>query len=275
MEEKEESQPSKCFFDMWQQQQQVLTLPPNHQRRRFDVQLRVNIVVEYLPQHFNMNVRSEKIRVLLERGDLVVDANGDMKVRETMSTILRYTAPVTESELERIARTISTKATTMDGDPCNAGLVYVKDYCREVELSWASSLGSEGPESLKTPMPALDSAVAGLNEMVYDGGCCSEEQCSICLVAFDAGEEISRTPCAHDFHRTCIANWLKRSHLCPLCRFPFPVCENTEALCPFKAAERPRPSSQRVFRTKPRMRARTPWGRSHVFGRRNIVDPII
>ncbi|KAK4842588.1 hypothetical protein QYF36_024250 [Acer negundo] len=264
---------------MWRQRQTDF-LPMIDQPCRFDVQLRVNFVVEYLPHHINMNVRSEKKRVLLERRDLV----DDLKVHETMSTILKYTAPVTDSELERIVEIVSSKAKTMDADSCNAGrdvifiimslrVVYLKDYTEDVELAWAARLGLEAPESMKRIIPALDSAVSGLDKVVYDKGSCSEEQCAICLVRFGVGKEIHRTPCVHDFHRTCIAKWLKRSHLCPLCRFPLPVCGNTEALCPFKE-ERPLPSNRRVYRTKPRMSTRpAPLARRQVFDRRTDPNP--
>ncbi|TXG70350.1 hypothetical protein EZV62_005285 [Acer yangbiense] len=192
-----------------------------------------------------MNVRSEKMCVLLDRKDLVdlVDVD-DLKVHETMSTMFKYTAPVTESEMERI---VSSKAKKIDADPCNVErevisiimsfrVMYLKDYTQEVELSWAARLGPEGLESLKRRIPTLDSA----------------ERCAICLAGFGVGEELRRTPCMHDFHGTCIANWLKRSHLCSLCRFLIPVCENMEALCPFKE-EGSLFNSHRVYRTKPRM----------------------
>ncbi|TXG55883.1 hypothetical protein EZV62_017196 [Acer yangbiense] len=150
-----------------------------------------------------------------------------------MSTILKYTAPATESELERIVMIVSSKAKTMDADSCNAGrdvisiimslrVVYLKYYTKEVELAWAARLGPEALESMKRIIPALDSAVAGLDKVVYDKGSCLEEQCAICLVRFGVGKEIHRTPCVHDFHGTCIAKWLKRSHLCSVgfrCRF--------------------------------------------------------
>ncbi|KAK0574911.1 hypothetical protein LWI29_030807 [Acer saccharum] len=279
MKKEEPQQPSKCFFDMWQHRQTDF-LPTIDQSRRFDVQLRVNFVVEYLPHHINMNVSSEKKCVLLECRDLV----DDLKVHETMSTILKYIAPVTDSELERIVKIVSSKAKTMDADSCNVGrdvisiimslrVFYLKDYTKEVELAWAARLGPEAPELMKRIIPALDSAVFGLDKEVYDKGSCSEEQCAICLVRFGVGKEIRRTPCMHDFHETCIAKWLKRSHLCPLCRFPLPVCGNTEALCPFKE-DRPLPSNRRVHRTKPRMSTRpAPWARRQVFGRIAIVDP--
>ena len=49
----------------------------------------------------------------------------------------------------------------------------------------------------------------------------SEEFCSICQDEMHAGEMLRRlTVCQHEFHRSCIDNWLlNRSVRCPTCRF--------------------------------------------------------
>jgi len=45
------------------------------------------------------------------------------------------------------------------------------------------------------------------------------EQCSICLEAFCAGDQVKRLePCGHYFHSTHIDEWLLKSGTCPLCR---------------------------------------------------------
>ncbi|KAK1575918.1 hypothetical protein Q3G72_009473 [Acer saccharum] len=188
--------------------------------------------------------------VFLNCKDLVdVD---DLKVRETVSTMFKCTTPVTKSELERI---VSSKAKKIYTDTC------YKTRTRRAGIAEKRIL-------------ALDSAIAGLHKLVYDMGSCLEERCAICLAGFGAGEEIHRTPCVHDFHGTCIANWLKMSHLCPLYRFPLLVCGNTKALCPFKE-EGPLPSNHRVYRTKSRMSTRlAPWACRQVFGKITMVDPI-
>ena len=82
-------------------------------------------------------------------------------MRKTMSTMFKYTAPVTKSELERIVRIVSSKAKKIYTDPCNVGrdvisiimsliIMYLKDYTQEVELAWATRLGPKGLESLKS-----------------------------------------------------------------------------------------------------------------------------
>jgi len=45
-----------------------------------------------------------------------------------------------------------------------------------------------------------------------------EEQCSICLMEFQNGENIRTLPCIHNFHKDCIDQWLKRQKYCPLCK---------------------------------------------------------
>lgn len=44
------------------------------------------------------------------------------------------------------------------------------------------------------------------------------QECCICIVEFDSSSEIRRTFCGHVFHSKCLANWLKVSRTCPLCR---------------------------------------------------------
>ena len=47
------------------------------------------------------------------------------------------------------------------------------------------------------------------------------ELCAICLGGYKAGDEVSRSTtgrCQHLFHRGCIAGWLVRKSICPVCR---------------------------------------------------------
>ncbi|WVQ74747.1 hypothetical protein IAR50_004352 [Cryptococcus sp. DSM 104548] len=59
---------------------------------------------------------------------------------------------------------------------------------------------------------------------VGDGGTDEEQQCPICLVEFEDGDDLRVLPCerTHMYHRACIDPWLLRvSGSCPLCRKDF------------------------------------------------------
>ncbi|KAL6642257.1 hypothetical protein ACP70R_020438 [Stipagrostis hirtigluma subsp. patula] len=84
-------------------------------------------------------------------------------------------------------------------------------------------------------VPASAAAVASLEERTFraghgeDGGAAAEDDtaitgCVICAEDFEDGEELSVMPCssAHRFHKSCIAQWLGRSNVCPLCRHALP-----------------------------------------------------
>lgn len=45
-----------------------------------------------------------------------------------------------------------------------------------------------------------------------------DDQCSVCLENFEAGEEVRTLPCGHYFHDHCIDEWLVLNRTCPLCR---------------------------------------------------------
>ena len=49
-----------------------------------------------------------------------------------------------------------------------------------------------------------------------------QTSCVICMEDFEDGVQVNRLPCLHFYHEDCIGQWLKTSHLCPLCRYPMP-----------------------------------------------------
>ena len=51
-----------------------------------------------------------------------------------------------------------------------------------------------------------------------------QPNCSICLNEDESAEEIVvRLPCAHVYHKSCIAAWLTKKNFCPMCRTEFDV----------------------------------------------------
>lgn len=45
-----------------------------------------------------------------------------------------------------------------------------------------------------------------------------EEECAVCLEDLRAGDAVARLPCAHRFHWSCAAPWVRAASRCPLCR---------------------------------------------------------
>lgn len=43
-------------------------------------------------------------------------------------------------------------------------------------------------------------------------------RCAVCLESFSRGDLVSRLPCTHQYHRTCIERWLSSHVECPVCR---------------------------------------------------------
>ncbi|KAG5276252.1 hypothetical protein AALO_G00129750 [Alosa alosa] len=45
-----------------------------------------------------------------------------------------------------------------------------------------------------------------------------QSDCRICLSDYEEGEEFTILPCNHNFHRSCVNQWLQQSPTCPMCR---------------------------------------------------------
>ena len=46
-----------------------------------------------------------------------------------------------------------------------------------------------------------------------------EEKCPICLQKYKGIDIIKEFPCKHIFHKNCIFKWLRKSNVCPLCKY--------------------------------------------------------
>lgn len=69
----------------------------------------------------------------------------------------------------------------------------------------------------------------------------SEDVCSICHEPMD---EPLVTPCNHNFHRTCLCQWLTNKVTCPVCRRPFSY-EEIVIMCP--SVPRPVPRKRLIY----------------------------
>ena len=46
-----------------------------------------------------------------------------------------------------------------------------------------------------------------------------EKKCPICLLKYKGSDIIKEFPCKHIYHKNCILKWLKKSNICPLCKY--------------------------------------------------------
>ena len=67
---------------------------------------------------------------------------------------------------------------------------------------------------------APETAIERLKKEKFDGfGGEDLGNCSVCYDEMkDGGEEVSRIPCGHVYHKYCVLTWLQRNNSCPLCR---------------------------------------------------------
>ncbi|KAM0821703.1 hypothetical protein ACQ4PT_072015 [Festuca glaucescens] len=43
------------------------------------------------------------------------------------------------------------------------------------------------------------------------------DECVICCMAYKNRDKLTTLPCAHQYHQTCVAKWLKINKVCPVC----------------------------------------------------------
>jgi hypothetical protein len=77
--------------------------------------------------------------------------------------------------------------------------------------------GSEAASSSQHPPQRLNM----LAFVATEKDCVSQEdgqvqECSICMVEYDVGDELIRLECLCKFHRTCIMEWVERKAECPV-----------------------------------------------------------
>lgn len=96
-----------------------------------------------------------------------------------------------------------------------------EEEVEEPFLERALMASREQAERLFKPVVrATDSSIKKLEDVIV--GDRERGPCPVCLENFTVGSHVTRMPCSHTFHRTCILSWLNKSHVCPLCRFQLP-----------------------------------------------------
>lgn len=91
--------------------------------------------------------------------------------------------------------------------------LYARTYINEIQLDEEEEEEEDGDEC--RPTPARRSAIEALEKVRVE----ETEVCAVCLEEMVVGSEGSKMPCKHVFHGNCIAAWLRKANLCPLCRF--------------------------------------------------------
>ncbi|XP_058781517.1 E3 ubiquitin-protein ligase MPSR1-like [Vicia villosa] len=71
-------------------------------------------------------------------------------------------------------------------------------------------------------VPASKEAIESLEKVKMENSN-AIEKCSVCQFELNAGMEVTKMPCNHLYHQDCIVQWLKTSHMCPMCRYPMPT----------------------------------------------------
>lgn len=81
----------------------------------------------------------------------------------------------------------------------------------------------------KKPKPADPSFFAALPSVTLSEAAASmlaeyESVCSICLVEYEAGDEVVCMPCGglHKYHAACLSTWLENGSTCPCCKWAVP-----------------------------------------------------
>ena len=96
-----------------------------------------------------------------------------------------------------------------------------EEVVEEPFLERALMASREQAERLFKPVVrATESSIKKLKDVIVSDR--ERGPCPVCLENFTVGSHVTRMPCSHTFHRTCILSWLNKSHVCPLCRFQLP-----------------------------------------------------
>lgn len=92
-------------------------------------------------------------------------------------------------------------------------------YDALLDLGDAVGRGGVQPVIDESMIAALPSSTAGVDEAGTDIAC-SGRHCTICQEPMTAEHDIRALPCGHEYHYTCIAQWLPVKNVCCICQAP-------------------------------------------------------
>ncbi|KAL6203811.1 hypothetical protein ACLB2K_027510 [Fragaria x ananassa] len=97
--------------------------------------------------------------------------------------------------------------------------------------------------TLQQAPKAIESYIEGLEKVRVDSLEEANTPCAICTEDLDYFRDVQmiiRLPCLHLYHRDCIASWLERRQVCPLCRYSFPLVQATKTKSSSRSSAWPR-----------------------------------
>ena len=96
----------------------------------------------------------------------------------------------------------------------------------EEDLRRAMEASMQEEQRRKGPPPASPRFVRQLPRITVEPEDLAEavnRECSVCLEAHPLRSQVTRLPCAHIFHTSCIQTWLRDHNSCPVCRYELPT----------------------------------------------------
>jgi len=143
-------------------------------------------------------------------------------------TVRSATSTVRSESVQQSARTVLGETLTLEGG-LDGGLTSVLHRLALENLQLDESLTRSVRRVLQlgtvlTGQRLSDDEINSLPKVRFEQG--EQQNCAICLEAYQRGELLTALRCDHFFHVDCLARWFRRATQCPLCRA---TCGNGEA----------------------------------------------